>query len=167
MRLLFVSLCCLAPLALAAPLPPAYVASLARIHDSVSRARQTEQICRNLYPALARSNEAALAGWRRSHHVLLSEYTTRYHGYLRTLAGNNAQLSARYLRIMEDKYRQALTVRAATLRHMPKAQSRTLCQNYPAQLASSLNPETSLRLDFQRVRLLRPLPLSQSPTGLP
>lgn len=158
MRLLFVSLCCAAPLALAAPQPPAYVTSLARIHDTVSTARQTAQVCRALYPALARSNEAALAGWQHRHRVLLGEYNTRYHGYMRTLAGNDAKLTARYLRIMEDKYRQTRTVREAALRHMPKAQSRALCQNYPAQLGSSLNPESSLSQDFQRVRMLRPMP---------
>lgn len=161
MRLLLVSLCCAAPLALAAPLPPAYVASLARIHATVHEARDTQQICRALYPALARSNDAAYAGWQQQHRLLLNEYDGGYRSYIRTLANNKPQLTARYLRTMDDKSRQTRTVREATLRHMPAAQSRALCQNYPVQLTSRLNPATTLAPDFQRVRMLRAVSQSQ------
>ena len=167
MRLLLVSLCCATPLALAAPLPAAYVDSLARIQDTLSSAQHTAQICRALHPALARSNDAAYARWQHQHQALLVEYAVRYRSYIRTLADNKPQLTARYMKIMDDKFRQTRTAREATLRHMPKAQSRALCHNYPAQLTSRLNPQTTLRQDFQRARLLRPLVINQKTAGLP
>lgn len=163
MRILALALVALAPLAGAAPRAD-YVASLGRVYTAINEVGHTHDICRGLYPQLAPANTHALAQWRQRHKPLLDEYQARYLAYVRALAGRDERQYRTYLKIMDGKFQQRRTVRAAEIRLMPAAKSRSLCQNYPALIESSLHPERVALRDIQLTRRVQPLaPVTPSP----
>lgn len=141
----------------AASLPPAYVASLARVQQQLVRVSDTVQACSQLHPQQAVAQRQALAAWRLRHQALLQEYERRYQGWLQLTAGGDRTRYVQYQRIMRDKAGQQRVRRLAELRAAGPAQSRTLCQTYVQHLAGDqLDPARLAAADLQQLRRLRP-----------
>lgn len=146
----------LSSLARSAPPPVAtgdYRTDLGQIYAAVMEARLTNDICAEVFPNLADSNDAAYAQWRRKHRTLLQEIQKGHAALLWQQAGQEPQQHILLLAQMDDFFTQQKKALREKLARDGREALRAQCTLYPVFLTTeAMSLETYFTEQLKTVR---------------
>lgn len=126
---------------------------LGQIYAAMMEARLTNDICAEMFPNLADSNDAAYAQWRRKHRTLLQEIQRGHAALLWQQAGQEPQQHILLLAQMDDFFTQQKKALREKLARDGREALRAQCTLYPVFLTTeAMSLETYFSEQIKSVR---------------